>query len=167
MKALSLDPELVEVHSALGALLWTDWDFSGAEKAYTRAIELNPNYADARHMYAHLLLELGRIDEALRECQAYLALDPVSDAPMIHIVGHHAWAREYDDAIAWGVKLRQLHPDAVGWNLCEAYYGKGEARGGRGMHPQAGRWCSDTNAGRRPQVGVRTRRHRWPVPRAH
>ena len=108
MKALSLDPELAEVHAALGALLWTDWDFSGAEKAMTRALELNPNYAEAHHMYAHLLLELGRIDEALRESQAFLALDPVSDAPMGHIVGHYAWARQYDDAIAWSVKLRQL-----------------------------------------------------------
>ena len=124
-KALALDPQLAEVQTALGSLLWADWDFAGVEKAYARAIELNPNYAEAHHWYAHLLVELGRIDEAQREMEAWLALDPVSGMSVGHMVAQLVWARRYDDAIAWNDKYRQIEPDGVALNLCDAYYAKG------------------------------------------
>ena len=140
----------------LGWLLWAEWDFAGAEKAMTRAIELNPNYAEAHHTYAPFVLEFGRIDEALRESQTYLALDPVSTGPMIQLAAHYAATRQYDEAIAWGLKVRQIDPDVAPWLLCDVYYAKGMFEEAADCIVSELQTMADTHADRGPQVGVRT-----------
>ena len=50
-KALQLDDTLAEAHADLAIVdFWYDYDWSGAETEFTRAIELKPNYAHA-HEY--------------------------------------------------------------------------------------------------------------------
>ena len=42
VKALAIDERLAEAHRALGSVkMWYDWDWSGAEREFKRAIELN------------------------------------------------------------------------------------------------------------------------------
>ena len=66
--ALSIDESLAEAHTALAHTLHNyDWNWQGAEKEYTRAIQLNPNYATAHHWYSNLLSDLGRREEAIAE----------------------------------------------------------------------------------------------------
>ena len=36
-----------------------DWDWTGGEKEFQRAIELNPNYAVAHHIVRHALMADG------------------------------------------------------------------------------------------------------------
>ncbi|HUK52695.1 MAG TPA: protein kinase, partial [Candidatus Binatia bacterium] len=51
-KAIALDDSLAQAHSALAAIhFFYDWDWPGAEREWKRAIELNPNFADAHHLY--------------------------------------------------------------------------------------------------------------------
>ena len=50
-KALTLDPNLSEVQNTLGLHFWAR-GLPGAEEAYARAVELNPNNADALSNYA-------------------------------------------------------------------------------------------------------------------
>ena len=58
LKALELDDSLAEAHGQLAVLsAWSDWDWSSAEAAFERAIELNPNYAYARALYSHYLID--------------------------------------------------------------------------------------------------------------
>src|SRR5438270_2661252 len=60
-KALKLDDTLAEAHASMGNILHNyDWNWAAAEGEYKRAIELNPNYAMAHHLYAHLLIETNR-----------------------------------------------------------------------------------------------------------
>src|SRR4030095_10649561 len=60
-RALSLDNDLAEAHTVYARLLAIhDYDFAGAEREYLRAIELNPNYADAHSRYGLLLSSLGK-----------------------------------------------------------------------------------------------------------
>lgn len=55
-KALELDSTLAEAHASLGfVMMYYDWNFSGAEGEFKRAVELNPNYAIAHQWYAYLL----------------------------------------------------------------------------------------------------------------
>jgi tetratricopeptide (TPR) repeat protein len=55
LRALDLDDQLVEAHVALGwVLFFHDWKWTEAEASLTRAIELDPNHADAHRAYAHL-----------------------------------------------------------------------------------------------------------------
>jgi tetratricopeptide (TPR) repeat protein len=67
-RALEIDPDLPEGLAALGQILFSyEWDWSGAEQAFRRAIELNPGYEYARLRFALLLSSLGRHEEALAE----------------------------------------------------------------------------------------------------
>jgi tetratricopeptide (TPR) repeat protein len=85
-KALQLDGTLAEAHTSLAAVeILHDWDWQDAEQEFHRAIELNPNYAQAHHWYGNLLLgPEGRHDEAIAELQRAQELDPLSD----HQCGH-------------------------------------------------------------------------------
>ena len=59
--ALALDSELPEAYPPLGWVRATyDWDWPGADRAFQRAIELNPRYATAHHWYSVYLTAMGR-----------------------------------------------------------------------------------------------------------
>jgi len=79
-KAIELDPLLAEAHASLGyALMYYDWNFSGAEAEFKRAIELNPNNAVAHQWYAYLLTAMERpLSDAEREIGVARSLDPLS-----------------------------------------------------------------------------------------
>ncbi len=77
-RAIEIDPSLSAGHATLGmTLFWGDWDWENSEKQFQRAIELNPNDVNAHVSYAHLLSNLGRHDEALREVTIARELDPL------------------------------------------------------------------------------------------
>ena len=47
-KALALDPRLAEAHVSMGRLRFGhDWDWTGAEKDFRRALDIDPNNLDA------------------------------------------------------------------------------------------------------------------------
>jgi TolB-like protein/Flp pilus assembly protein TadD len=79
-KALELDESLAEAHVALAGILTTlDWDVEGGERELRRAIELNPNYAMAHHMYGFGILgTTGRLDESIAQLKQAEKLDPLS-----------------------------------------------------------------------------------------
>jgi eukaryotic-like serine/threonine-protein kinase len=76
--ALDLDPALPEAYAALGMARRLEWDWSGSEAAFQRAIELNPNSSVAHQWYAQLLRTTMRFDEALSEARLAAELDPLS-----------------------------------------------------------------------------------------
>jgi len=53
-----------------------DWDTADSEMI--KAISLNPNFAEAKAYYAHLLNILGRHEEALEYGKASIELDPLN-----------------------------------------------------------------------------------------
>ena len=55
-----------------------DWDWAGAEREFREAIRLNPSYSLAHHIYAVLLMTLGRRNESVVEAQRALDVDPLS-----------------------------------------------------------------------------------------
>ena len=79
-RALEFDPTLAEAHASLGyALMYYDWNFSGAEAEFKRAIELNWNYAIAHQWYAYLLTAIERpLSDADEEIAIAKSLDPLS-----------------------------------------------------------------------------------------
>ncbi|PYS97814.1 MAG: hypothetical protein DMF63_18695 [Acidobacteria bacterium] len=77
-RAIQIDDSLSDGHTTRGmTLFWGDWDWSGAEKELTRAIELNPNDVNAHTYYAHLLSNTGRHEEALSQVKIARELDPL------------------------------------------------------------------------------------------
>jgi serine/threonine-protein kinase len=78
-KALSLDPGLAEAYVSLGAIYETyDWDPQETERAYARAVALDPSYITGHWWYASWLEAAGRTIEANREWECALQLDPRS-----------------------------------------------------------------------------------------
>jgi serine/threonine protein kinase/Tfp pilus assembly protein PilF len=83
-KALELDPSLGEAHASMGlVLLMFEWDFSGAERQFQRAIDLNPSYPYAYQWYGELLWATGRYEEAVREIRKGLELEPFT--PILNV----------------------------------------------------------------------------------
>jgi TolB-like protein/Tfp pilus assembly protein PilF/predicted Ser/Thr protein kinase len=99
-KALELDSTLAEVHYQLAAqYAWTDWDWVRAGEAFRRAIDMRPNYAEARAFYGHYLFIVGRPAEGLQQIQRALELDPLSDLIRSLYGVLLAFARQTDEAI--------------------------------------------------------------------
>jgi TolB-like protein/Tfp pilus assembly protein PilF/predicted Ser/Thr protein kinase len=99
-KALELDSTLAEVHYMLAGInSWANWDWKVGEAEYLRAIEINPNYADPRAYYSHLLNILGRPKEALAQIDRALELDPLNPLFQAIFGMDLMYARRYDDAI--------------------------------------------------------------------
>ena len=85
-RALQRDPMLGEAHAARAKILFErDWNWPEAEREFRRAIELNPNDADAHHHYSHLLMALGREAESRKQAEIMLALDPLAPASRNHM----------------------------------------------------------------------------------
>jgi TolB-like protein/Flp pilus assembly protein TadD len=77
-KALEIEDGLAEAHASLGHVQVYLREWSSAEAAFRRAIELNPTYATALHWYGGLLVARGRTEEAIRAITAAHDADPLS-----------------------------------------------------------------------------------------
>ena len=111
MRAVELDDRLAEAHAALGLIKTTyDWEWTGAEVEYRRAIELNPNYETAHQWYAEYLSAMGRHDEAITEIRRAKEINPFSMIINAIEVSVLCVAREYDQGIAQGQKALEMDP---------------------------------------------------------
>ena len=112
-RALELDDSLAEAHATLGIIeALFDWDWVGAEQELRRAIELNPASPVPRYLYAfHFLRPVGRNDEAIREIQAALSVDPLSPLFRSHLAFLYYIGRRYDEAIALFQDVITSNPD--------------------------------------------------------
>jgi DNA-binding winged helix-turn-helix (wHTH) protein/Tfp pilus assembly protein PilF len=78
-KAVELDDKSSQAHASLAFVsFWGMWDAATADREFRRAIELDPNNANAHHWYAPVLGTMGRHSEALTEIERAQALDPTS-----------------------------------------------------------------------------------------
>ena len=79
LKALERDNAVPEVHLGIALGYWLyDYDWASADRAFRRAIALNPSYAEAHIFYSHFLANQGRFEESTRAADAALALDPLN-----------------------------------------------------------------------------------------
>src|SRR5262249_46126116 len=75
-RAVELDDELAEAHSALGsATYWYEWNWPEAEKEYQRALQLDPNSAIVHFQYGDFLGFRGKGDGRTHKQRA-LELEP-------------------------------------------------------------------------------------------
>jgi TolB-like protein/DNA-binding winged helix-turn-helix (wHTH) protein/Flp pilus assembly protein TadD len=110
-RALEIDESLGEAHASLGwAKYQFDWDWSGAETEFKRAIQLAPSHATAHAWYGNYLAHLGRFGEALEENRRAQQLDPRSLAINTDR-GHVLYeARRFDQAIEQLHKTLAMEP---------------------------------------------------------
>ena len=133
MRALELDETLAEAHASLGLVKKDyDWDFSGADKEFQRAIALNPNYATVYQWHSENLVTLRRLDEAMVAMKRAQELDPFS----LIINGEIGWAyyhaRQYDKAIEQLQKTIEMDP-----HFTRNHFFLGRAYEQKLMYPEA------------------------------
>jgi len=99
-KALTLDPRLAEAHVSMGRLRFGhDWDWTGAENDFRRALDIDPNNLDAHFFSAMLFMALGRFSESIAHIERAEQLDPLSST--VHSAfGRVLYrARQFDRAV--------------------------------------------------------------------
>jgi tetratricopeptide (TPR) repeat protein len=78
-KALELDDSLAETHASMGHVVHAfEKNLETAEEHYKKALSINPDYTAARHWHSIVLDKMGRYDEALKEAEHALKIDPLS-----------------------------------------------------------------------------------------
>lgn len=115
MKAIELDASLAEAYASLGyARVQYDWgDSDGAERAFLRAIELNPNYAAAHHWYGLFLMLAGRMEESVAHARLALECDPFSLIVHTFLNWVTYLRREYDPTVEGLKKTLEFDRDFV------------------------------------------------------
>jgi TolB-like protein/Tfp pilus assembly protein PilF len=112
LRARALDEQNAAVHAWLGVVLAEyDWNWRGAENAFRRAVELNPNFAYAHKLYSEYLSYVGRFEEAIAEAQLARRLDPLSVVTNSHVGLVLYRAREYEAALDVLQQAMELDPD--------------------------------------------------------
>jgi tetratricopeptide (TPR) repeat protein len=111
-RALALDDTVAAAHYALAVIMaWGDWDWTGAETEFKRAIELDPNFPDARIYYSHVLSITGRPEDALAEVERALELDPFNSLFQSLAAAVFLLAHRYDEAIAYARSAQRTNAD--------------------------------------------------------
>ncbi len=111
-KALALDNELAEAHTALAHIMIRyDLDFAGAEQQLKRAIQLDPKWVEGYGRYGQLYSFLGRHDEALAKYRDGLELEPYNIVLNTNYGSALTYARRYDEAIAQLKKTLEMDPN--------------------------------------------------------
>jgi serine/threonine-protein kinase len=111
-KALALDESLAEGHTSLGWVLYqSGYDWQGAEREFSRAIQLNPGYATGRHWYGAFLGSMGRADESVAEIQRARESDPLSLIIATALPDMLYLARRYDQALERYHKVLEMDPN--------------------------------------------------------
>ena len=116
-KAIELDDSLAEAHLAVGMYkLYYEYDWSGAEAAFARALELNPSLADAWYHWAWQLELFGRDKEAIAAGIKTIELSPLSPFYMAWLGDQYRDAGDYEKAIEMAESVLRLYPEyTVAW----------------------------------------------------
>jgi serine/threonine protein kinase/TolB-like protein/Tfp pilus assembly protein PilF len=127
-KALVLDDTLAEAHAILGDGHASLWEWSAAEREFKRALELNPNYANAHKLYWLYLSGLGRNEEALAEIKNAVRLDPLNLKYNDNLGQEYVARRQYDLAVEQFKKVIEMDPSfaSVHGDLGYAYFYMGK-----------------------------------------
>ena len=110
-KAVELDPSLSEAHTARAMALAFSLKWKECESEFRRAIELNPNNANAHYFYAFIfLMPHNRIDQSLEEFRTALSLDPFSPIVNTNYALTLVAAHRFPEAIAQFNKALSIDP---------------------------------------------------------
>jgi adenylate cyclase len=110
--SLRLDDGIAESHLAIGQMkYYYEWDFAAATSELKKAIELNPNYAEAHLHFALCQGLLGNYTEAIKHASIAYSLDPFS--LMINYNGSVVYwmAGDYEKQLENGRRLVELEPN--------------------------------------------------------
>ena len=102
-KALNLDAESAEAHYARGMMLWRpSHGFPSREalQELRKALTSRPDFDEAWHMHAAILMHVGHQAAAAREIQRALEINPGNTSARIRFAPIYIYQQRFEDAIA-------------------------------------------------------------------
>jgi eukaryotic-like serine/threonine-protein kinase len=125
--AIERDRELGEAYGLM-ALVNThfDYDWTGAEDNFIRALQLSPSNAQVHHDYAHFLLAMGRGPESVESSRRAVQLDPTNSMLISCLGWHSLFNHQFNESLRHAGEAQRLMPSfwaqvIQGW----AYTGMG------------------------------------------
>ncbi len=105
-----------------GRTLQQEENFYGAERAYKKAIKINPNFAEAHNNLGNIMLDRGKFKEAENSYRETLHLFPNNPMVLSNIGNALQRQEKNNEAIVWLNKA--IASDS---NYADAYYNRGNA----------------------------------------
>ena len=122
LKAVVIDERVAEAHLAVAAVLHHyDWDWSGAEREYRRAIELSPGLVEAHQEFSQFLVQMGRSEEAIAQATRAIQVDPLDLGANGNLAMILVFNRQFDVACDQVGKTLDLEPSYVPGHLWLGY----------------------------------------------
>jgi len=133
LKSVELDDTLAEAHTALAFVkLHYDWDWSGAEHGFRKALDINPSYAAAHQWNTWALAVRGRFEDAIASMKMACSLDPLSHNVSADLALAYYFSRRYEDAMQQCQEVLDLQP---GFHRAHQLMGMVYIQ--QGLYPQA------------------------------
>jgi tetratricopeptide (TPR) repeat protein len=98
-KALSIEPRYSQAAFYLGLTYNALYEQEKAQEYYKKAIEIDPDYLEAHANYGGMLLDIGNVDEAIRQFNIVLQRDPKHTTSLT--------------LIAQAYRLKELYPQSI------------------------------------------------------
>jgi TolB-like protein len=125
-RAVQLDDTLAQAHLSLcAAFFFAEWDWARADRECVRAIDLNPQFAEAWHFRGKIFSTLNRHEEAIATQKKAMELDPY-ERPW-GLAYMYMRARNYDAVIEDARQRLESNPrdPTMYYMMAGAYRGKG------------------------------------------
>lgn len=128
-RALEIDENISEDHLSLGLMaFFYYWEWEKAERSFKKAIEINPNNAEAVSYYAMFLGFTERFDEADTFSRKSIKTDPLAPLINMNVGWNYFSAGMPDKAANQADKMIEIEPDFHGayWLKGAIYLSDGE-----------------------------------------
>src|ERR1035437_5542647 len=115
---LQLDDGIAESYIAIGYMnMAYEWDFAAATIELKKAIELNPNNAEAHAFYAICEGFLGNYTDAIKHASTAYSLEPFSLMINFNLSVVYWMAGDYEKQLENGRRLVELEPNYFGGHI--------------------------------------------------
>jgi tetratricopeptide (TPR) repeat protein len=132
-RALQLDPTYSQAAYYLGLTYNALFDEEKAQQYFKKAVEIDPDYPEAHAAYAGMLLDIGDVDEALRQIDSVLVLQPNHAAALTMLAQAYRFKELYAQSIEAAHKAIGIAPKSA-----EPHLWLGDSLRLSGKFPEAG-----------------------------
>ena len=112
-RALAMDPTYSQAAYYLGLTYNALFDEDKADLNFKKAIEIDPDYLEARSSYAGMLLDTGNVDEAIRQIDTVLQRQPDHAVALTMQAQAYRFKALYDRSIESARRAVQIAPKSA------------------------------------------------------
>lgn len=113
VRAVEIDANLAEAHTAMGTAFRLERKWPEAERALKKALEIDPNNASAHYFYGLYLQSVGRTGDAVQEIRMAVDLEPMSLIMQANLGGAYLFDRQSELGLDQAKRTFDLDPNFI------------------------------------------------------